>query len=126
MLVALAIVLGLMAVVGKGASYWLRGRGVALAGEPLIRVLGTTYLGPKQSVSLLAVAGEVFLVGATADRLVPLGRIQDPNKVQRCLNPASAVGVDQQSSVTETGVERPHSFQARVVRWAGQLQRLGQ
>jgi len=89
MISALAVVLGLMMVLAAAARRWLGGRGLALGsakGEPpLVQVLGTGYLGPRKSVTLVAVAGDLLIVGSTADRLVPLGRVSDPVQIRRVL-----------------------------------------
>lgn len=76
-LFALAIVLLLM-----GAAAWvarrvlIRGAG-APSGTPLIQIVANSYLAPKQSITIVAIAGEYFVVGRTAETLVSLGRIED-------------------------------------------------
>lgn len=85
MVSALAAVLGLMMVLALAARRWLGGRVLAGADTPLVQVLGTGYLGPKKSVALVSVAGELLIVGSTADGLVPLGRVNDPEQVRQVL-----------------------------------------
>ncbi len=89
MVSALAVVLGLMMLLALAARRWLGGRGLTLSlakGEtPLVQVLGTGYLGPKKSVALVSVAGDLLIVGSTADSLVSLGRVSDPEQVRLVL-----------------------------------------
>lgn len=87
---ALAVVLGLMALCAAAGRRWL-GRLGAGADAPLVRVLGAGSLGSRRELIVVAVAGEVLLLGATAGNLVPLGRIRDPERVARLLGaPARA------------------------------------
>lgn len=56
----------------------LQGTKVFTAGTaPLVKVLGSGYLGSRKSIVLVNVAGEVLIVGTTADGLVPLGRLNN-------------------------------------------------
>ncbi|MFO0775902.1 MAG: flagellar biosynthetic protein FliO [Nitrospiraceae bacterium] len=78
---ALAIVLGLM-----GMATWLFrrfGSPAWLAGgqAPAIRVLATTAIAPRTSISLVSVGGEVLIVGTGASGIVSLGRVTDPAAV---------------------------------------------
>lgn len=85
MVSALAVVLGLMMLLALAARRWLGGRVLAGTDTPLVQVLGTGYLGPKKSVALVSVAGDLLIVGSTADSLVPLGRVSDPEQVRLVL-----------------------------------------
>lgn len=76
-LMALAVVLLLMGAVAWVARRVLAHRVAAPGGAPLIRVVANSYLAPRKSIALVAIAGEYFVVGLTADGLVPLGRIED-------------------------------------------------
>ena len=74
---ALAIVLLLM-----GAAAWVARRvfvqrSGAPTGTPLIHIVANSYLAPRKSIALVAIAGEYFVVGMTADTLIALGRIED-------------------------------------------------
>nr|MBI3612613.1 flagellar biosynthetic protein FliO [Nitrospirota bacterium] len=82
---ALAAVLGLMMLLALAARRWLGSRVLAGAEAPLVQVLGTGYLGPKKSVALVSVAGDLLIVGSTADSLVSLGRVSDPEQVRLAL-----------------------------------------
>lgn len=100
MVSALAVVLGLMMLLAAGARRWLGGRGFAVGSlkpqAPLIQVLSTGYLGPRKSVALVAVAGDLLILGSTAEHLVPLGRISDPEQVRRILGGAQGQAVEVQ------------------------------
>lgn len=76
-LVALAAVLLLMGAVAWVVRQVLAQRAGGPTGTPLIQVVGSSYLAPRKSIALVAVAGEYFVVGLTADNLIPLGRIED-------------------------------------------------
>ncbi|MEW6542366.1 MAG: flagellar biosynthetic protein FliO [Nitrospirota bacterium] len=85
MVSALAVVLGLVLALAVAARRFLRGRIGSPAATPLVQVLGSGYLGARKSIVLVSVAGELLVVGSTADTLVPLGRISDPERVRRDL-----------------------------------------
>jgi len=76
MLSALGIVLALMMVVVAIARRVLGARSGAGADAPLVRVLSTGYLGPKKSISVVSVAGELLIIGTTSTDLIPLGRVR--------------------------------------------------
>lgn len=103
MLSALAVVLGLMgllAFVAKRYSFWqVWGK----PGTPLVQVLGSGYVNSRASISLVAVAGEVLIVGTTATDLVPLGRIADQHRVYQMLRQA---GLSSQQSGGVAGAEQ--------------------
>lgn len=82
---ALAVVLLLMALVAWGARRLLGVRSGVSGSPALMQVVATTYLAPRKSIALVSVAGEYLLVGMTANDLVPLGRMDDPSKVETFL-----------------------------------------
>ena len=86
-LLALATVLLLMGAVAWVARQTFAQRGGGASGTPLIRVVANSYLAPRKSVALVAIAGEYFVVGLTADQLVPLGRIESRETVAALLPP---------------------------------------
>jgi flagellar protein FliO/FliZ len=85
MVSALAVVLGLMGGLVLVSRRFLGARIVTRGGEPLVRVLSTGYLGPRKSVAVVSVCGELHVLGLTADDVVPLGKITDPEQVRRFL-----------------------------------------
>ncbi len=80
-LMALALVLLLMGAVAWVARRVLAHRVAAPGGMPLVQVVANSYLAPRKSIALVAIAGEYFVVGLTADHLVPLGRIENQGSV---------------------------------------------
>ena len=80
---ALAAVLGLMALLAWGIRRFgfkpLFGGGSG----PLIQVLATASLGPRKSISLVSIAGEVLIIGSSSTELVRLGRVRDPEHLFR-------------------------------------------
>lgn len=91
MVSALAVVLGLMAVCAVVARRTMRARALGHGEGPLVRVLSTGYLGPRKSISLVAVAGEFFVIGTTSTELIPLGRISDPEQIRRVASAGTTV-----------------------------------
>src|SRR5690242_19914867 len=79
---ALAIVLALMMAVVAIVRRVMGARSGAGADAPLVRVLSTGYLGPKKSISVVSVAGELLIIGATATDLIPLGRVRPVARAQ--------------------------------------------
>ncbi|UCD11194.1 MAG: flagellar biosynthetic protein FliO [Nitrospinaceae bacterium] len=83
MLSMLALVLGLMFILFYGFKKFV------LKGTPFgrydrwMRVLGTSFLGPKKSIALVEVAGEVLVLGMANDNISLLSRIDDPEKIER-------------------------------------------
>ncbi|MDR4472119.1 MAG: flagellar biosynthetic protein FliO [Nitrospira sp.] len=50
-----------------------------------MQVLGSGPLGSRKHVAVVAVAGEVFILGTTPTDLVPLGKVTDPEQVKRLM-----------------------------------------
>lgn len=83
---ALALVLALMG----GLLYLVRRfAGTRLCGPvsaQIVQVLGSGYIGPRKTISLVSVAGEFIVVGMTPTDLVSLGHITDRERVQQFLS----------------------------------------
>lgn len=80
-ILALGAVLLLMGVMAWIARRVLPQRTGVSGGTPLIQVVASSYLAPRKSIALVAIAGEYFAVGLTADHLVPLGRIEHQGSI---------------------------------------------
>ncbi len=80
---ALAVVLGLMILLMLVVRRILPGQTMLHGSGPLVHVLGTGYIAPRKTIAVVAVAGEILIVGATATHLVPLGRIREPERLER-------------------------------------------
>lgn len=92
-LMALAIVLLLMGAAAWVARRVLAHRIAAPGGAPLIQVVANSYLAPRKSIALVAIAGQYFVVGLTADNLIPLGRIEDQGNMATLLSAAGDTGL---------------------------------
>ena len=87
---ALALVLALMG----GLVFLVRRFGgtrlCAPTSTQMVQVLGSGYIGPRKTISLVSVAGEFLIVGMTPTDLVPLGHITDRERVQQFLAGAAS------------------------------------
>ena len=70
---------------------------------PIVQVLGSSYLGPRKTISLVSVAGEFLIVGVTPTDLVSFGRITDQEQVRQLLAKAAAAP-SQVPSVPSSGL----------------------
>lgn len=53
-----------------------------VAGQPgLIQVLASSYVGPKERISLVDVLGEKFLIGVTSQKINLLAKISDKDNL---------------------------------------------
>ena len=107
---ALALVLALM---GGLAILVRRFAGTRLCppvSAQIVQVLGSGYIGPRKTISLVSVAGEFLIVGMTPTDLVPLGHITDRVRVQQFLS-AAASG---RSAVSSSRPSSHHEPQAPV------------
>lgn len=106
MIASLAVVLGLM----MGLLYLVRrvmaAKGIIASNRPLVQVVATGYIGPKKAISLVSVAGELLIVGVTANDLVPLGRIADPERIRSRAQAKVEAEVQQQAQVEVKGEMR--------------------
>lgn len=82
---ALAVVLLCIGIVAFVARRVMGPRVGHTGGRPLVQVLASGYLAPRKTISLVEVAGEYLVVGATATDLIPLGRISDTAHLRELL-----------------------------------------
>ena len=83
----LALIAGLVALVRRFGGTRL----FTPVTAPIVQVLGTGYLGPRKTISLVSVAGEFLIVGVTPTDLVSFGRITDQEQVRQLLAKAAFV-----------------------------------
>ncbi len=100
--IVLALILGLLALAKSTVGRrWFP----TVSGTPLVRILGSGPLGSRKHVMVVAVAGEVFILGTTPTDLVPLGKVTDPEQITRLMANAGpsfmATLQDQQASGQE-------------------------
>jgi flagellar biogenesis protein FliO len=86
---SLALVLALMAGLVLLVRRFAGTRLGAQVGTPIVQVLGSGYIGPRKTISLVSVAGELIIVGMTPTDLVSLGPITDRERVQQFLSMAT-------------------------------------
>ena len=79
--IVLALILGLLAIARSAIGR----RFLPITGTPLVRILADNPIGSRKHVLLIAVAGEVLILGTTPTDLVPLGKITDPERVKQLL-----------------------------------------
>jgi flagellar protein FliO/FliZ len=85
--VVLALILGLLAIARSAIGR----RFLPLSGMSPVKILANSPLGSRKHIMLVAVAGEVLILGTTATDLVPLGKITDSEQLKHLLaDPLSA------------------------------------
>lgn len=92
-LLALGTVLLLMGAVAWVARRVLSQRIGLSGGTPLIQVVANSYLAPRQSIALVAIAGQYFAVGVTAETLIPLGRIEATESLTTLVASSGQTGI---------------------------------
>ena len=97
--VVLALILGLLAVARSAVGR----RFLPVSGPPLVKILGSGPLGSRKHVMVVAVAGEVLILGTTANDLVPLGKIADPDVAKRLIAEASMLPPGAAPGIPESG-----------------------
>jgi len=65
-------------VVSGGTSWLSRWMPAAIAAEDRVDIAGRSSVGPKESVCIVRVGRERFLIGVTAHRISLLGRLESP------------------------------------------------
>ncbi|SPP65199.1 flagellar biosynthetic protein FliO [Nitrospira lenta] len=92
-LLALGAVLLLMGAVAWVARRVFAQRMGLSGGTPLIQVVANSYLAPRQSIALVAIAGQYFAVGVTAETLIPLGRIEATEQLATLVTSSGQTGI---------------------------------
>jgi flagellar protein FliO/FliZ len=87
---ALALVLALMGGLVVLVRRFAGTRFCGPVSSQIVQVLGSGYIGPRKSISLVSVAGEFLIVGMTPTDLVPLGHITDRERIQQFLSEATS------------------------------------
>jgi len=80
-----------------GAVAWVARRVFAQrvgtsGGTPLIQIVANSYLAPRQSIALVAIADQYFAVGVTAETLIPLGRIEATEQLTTLMSSLGQAG----------------------------------
>jgi flagellar protein FliO/FliZ len=83
MIFALSIVLGIMVAAAYFFRRFLRQPLVGGDDGSLIQVVATKYLGPKNSIMLVDVLGELIVVGVSNNQMSVITTIVDPDARER-------------------------------------------
>ena len=86
MLSTLALVLGLMFLLFYAFKKLVLKNSLFGKYNKMVNVLSTGFLGPKKSIALVEVAGEVLVLGISNDHISLLSNIQDSDKIDRIKN----------------------------------------
>lgn len=113
---ALAVVLLCIGLAAFVARRVMRPRAGKSGGRPLIQVLASGYLAPRKTISLVEVAGEYLIVGATATDLIPLGRIGNTAHLRELLGLPAQQTSTEASSVP--GADVASWLQRQPLHWA--------
>jgi flagellar protein FliO/FliZ len=100
---ALALVLALMGGLVLLVRRFAGARLSAPVSAQIVQVIGSGYIGPRKTISLVSVAGEFLVVGMTPTELVSLGHITDRERVQQFLSAATVGRSVVSGKPTETG-----------------------
>jgi flagellar biosynthetic protein FliO len=87
---SLALVLGVMFLVFYLFKKFVLKNGLMGGNTQTIKVLGTGVLGPRKSVSLVEVAGEILVLGISNDNISLLSKIEDEEKIEELKTAPSA------------------------------------
>ncbi len=113
---ALAVVLVCIGIAAFVARRVMGPRAGNSGGRPLVQVLASGYLAPRKTISLVDVAGEYLIVGATATDLVPLGRISNTAHLLELLGMPAQTPPSEVTPVPEADVAA--WLQRQPIRWA--------
>jgi flagellar biosynthetic protein FliO len=86
MLAALAIVIAMMIGTAYVLKKYFYRSPETINGNPMIDILSDRYLGPKNSILLVDVLGQVMLLGVSANQISALGTISDPKALENLKN----------------------------------------
>lgn len=102
--IVLALILGLLAIARSAIGR----RFLPISGTPVVRVLADNPIGSRKHVLLIAVAGEVLILGTTPTDLVPLGKITDPEQLKHLLADPVASRLTPSSTVYSDDSQKGH------------------
>jgi flagellar protein FliO/FliZ len=115
MLFALAVVLGLMI----GSAYLLKRiishTPAGIDNGTAINILMTRYLGPKHSIMMVEVLGQMLVVGVSSGQMTLLAQITDPAQIERMhtIHKAQLMGMPSARTIQE--------YPLRVRTWVEKL-----
>ena len=83
MVFALAVVLGIMIVAMYLFKKVMAKTGAAGADGEFIKVISSRYLGPKSSIMLVNVLGNIIVIGISNNQMSMLTTISDPESLEK-------------------------------------------
>ena len=86
MLAALAIVIAMMIGTAYVLKKYFYRSPETINGNPMINILSSRYLGPKNSILLVDVLGQVMVLGVSTTQISTLGTISDPRALENLKN----------------------------------------
>jgi flagellar biosynthetic protein FliO len=86
MLAALAVVIAMMIGTAYVLKKYFYRSTETINGNPMINILSDRYLGPKSSILLVDVLGQVMLLGVSVNQISALGTISDPKALEHLKN----------------------------------------
>jgi len=104
---SLALVLGVMFLVFYIFKKFVLKNGLMGGNTQTIKVLGTGVIGPKKSVSLVEVAGEVLVLGISNDNISLLSKIEDEETIEEIKTAPSATISSAWKNVKDVKKEKP-------------------
>lgn len=94
MFYTLALVLGILFLVFHLFKKYVWKNGVFGSESKPIKVLSTGFLGPKKSIALVEVAGEILVLGIANDNISLLANVEDPEQIDLIKGRGSAKSKD--------------------------------
>lgn len=82
----LLVVLGIMLLIFYCFKKFVWKNSIFGGGDKPVKVLSTGYLGPKKSIALVEIAGEVLVLGIANENITLLSNIQDETKIDLIKN----------------------------------------
>jgi flagellar protein FliO/FliZ len=103
MLFALAVVLGLMIASAYVLKRIISHTPAGIDNGSAINILMTRYLGPKQSIMMIEVLGEMLVVGVSSGQMNLLTKISDPALIERmrAIHKAQSLGMPTAQTMQE-------------------------
>lgn len=80
---SLLIVLALVLILGFAAKKYRGTIEAKLGSAHEIKVLSSQFIGVKKEVTIVEIAGEIFVLGVTSDNINLLARYDDPDRIDR-------------------------------------------
>jgi flagellar biosynthetic protein FliO len=115
MLFALAVVLGLMIASAYLLKRIISHTPAGIDNGNAINILMTRYLGPKQSIMMIEVLGQMLVVGVSSGQMSLLTQITDPVLIERMhnLQKSQSMGMPSAQAIQE--------YPLRVKNWIGKV-----